>query len=167
MSRQNTSLPCYPALLLSQRNERTAQVLLPLGCGEDSSCSDTSLNQYTPPAERFPKRYILNEWYILCKHLTGTLAGPTELSLLQNPRGKEESQLPSAFSFACCCCWRPEHPSINTCSVEAALVSAFVSTHQEVAVLSGGDYYLEKQGKGDHRSTFSSSAVPSSSFTAP
>lgn len=52
---------------------------------------------------------VMRIWYNLCKHSACTLTGPTESSLLHNPRGEEESRLPSAFSLASCC-WRPARP---------------------------------------------------------
>lgn len=41
-------------------------------------------------------------------------------------------------------------PSINACNVEAALVSAFVSTHQEAAVLSGQPLASREAGRWRH-----------------
>lgn len=53
-------------------------------------------------------------------------------------------------------------PSINACNLETALASAFISTHQEAAVLSGGAISVYRsRAKETPRSTSSSSAEPS------
>lgn len=102
-------------------------------------------------SKNYSKWCILNKSNTFSKHSACTLTGPAWqlMSSLQNLRSKKESQLPSAFSSASCCCKTCTPPAQSPGPWGLLWCLPLLLHIQRLLGYPGCDQCPEKQGKGD------------------